>query len=126
MFFEKDLLDSKLKCPKCMTTFQEPLLLPCGESICRSCLNALIDCNELKCPFCASTHEQPEEGFPIQKLLLEILKIKPIRIYRGSLYDRAEKLLTDIETYTKDFLFVIILSEIVSRKQYFEKGQTKK
>jgi len=107
MYFEKDLIESKFMCPSCKKKFEEPLLLPCGESICKNCINAIIDSNELKCPFCANVHEKPEKGFPIQKLLLEIIKIKPIRIYRGGLYNQAEKLLADIETYTKDFIFVI-------------------
>jgi hypothetical protein len=33
MFYEQSQINSKLKCPKCQDRYQDPRILPCGETV---------------------------------------------------------------------------------------------
>jgi hypothetical protein len=107
MFFQQKEIDTILNCLNCHERFDKPKLLPCGESICETCLKNILqnnNSNKLKCPFCNNIHEIPEDGeFPTQKLLVEILNMKPTKIFRGNLYEITDKLLDDNELLIQNF-----------------------
>ncbi|XP_057621646.1 E3 ubiquitin-protein ligase TRIM50-like [Chionomys nivalis] len=47
-------LQDQLQCPICLEVFKEPLMLQCGHSYCKDCLDSLsqhLD-SELRCPVC--------------------------------------------------------------------------
>lgn len=47
-------LHDQLQCPICLEVFKEPLMLQCGHSYCKGCLDSLsqhLD-SELRCPVC--------------------------------------------------------------------------
>ncbi|EDM13372.1 tripartite motif protein 50, isoform CRA_a [Rattus norvegicus] len=47
-------LQDQLQCPICLEVFKEPLMLQCGHSYCKNCLDSLSEHldSELRCPVC--------------------------------------------------------------------------
>jgi hypothetical protein len=94
MFYDKEQVDNHLNCKNCNKRFDLPRLLTCGEVICETCLNNIKNvCNvtdEIKCPFCCNVHNMPKNGFPIQKVLMNLLKIEPLNNFRGVLVEELD------------------------------------
>ena len=86
MFYEASSLDRILICLNCLQRFDKPKLLPCGESICESCLLKLPSTanTNVLCPYCKIYHESSSTfGFPTEKIVAELLQLKPVKVYRG-------------------------------------------
>lgn len=98
MFYNKEEVDLYLNCRHCKQRYDIPKTLQCGEVLCETCINALmkLDSDELICPFCGETHQEPANGFPVQKLFCEMLKLKPSPQYRGILIEELEKTLSEL------------------------------
>jgi hypothetical protein len=91
-------IEKKLFCQNCNKRFDVPKFLPCGETICLNCLNFLTMSNSLffnenqmngnsfkkntnfNCPFCMQIHIRPQEDFPTNRLLLDMLNIQPTKV----------------------------------------------
>ncbi|CAF0795883.1 unnamed protein product [Brachionus calyciflorus] len=66
------LSEDSLLCVRCNKKFNDPRVLPCGESLCS---NYLSDLKEMyDCPFCKEIHTVPKNGFPSNKSLLKAVK----------------------------------------------------
>ncbi len=84
MFYYQSQIESIIHCQNCGVLFHEPKLLPCGESICETCLKAIelsVDTadNKYICPLCNAYHEFPEDGYFItNRALVQLLKQRPI------------------------------------------------
>lgn len=63
-------MSSLIKCPSCQRTLAQPVVLPCGDTICKS----HVVKGTIKCPKCLADHSIPEAGFPINSLVEELLK----------------------------------------------------
>ena len=75
-----------------------PKSLPCGEAICSHCeSNIQINGNTFDCLLCRNKHDMPREGLPINKPLLQMLSIKPVKVSRGKAFDSLEILLDKIQ-----------------------------
>ncbi|RNA12206.1 hypothetical protein BpHYR1_041405, partial [Brachionus plicatilis] len=67
------MLDDELfKCKFCQKTLNDPRILPCGESICSTCVPA--GCKRLKCKSCHEKHPVPQKGFVANKCLAKSLE----------------------------------------------------
>ena len=103
MFYEENQINSKLKCPKCKSRFQDPRILPCGETVCHLCIVELVrlastpttdKTGEFMCIFCTHMHKKPSpEGFISCKFLNSLMSEKPSEIYCGK---NLEKLKTNL------------------------------
>jgi hypothetical protein len=112
MFYESEKIDKKFLCPSCSNRFDTPKSLPCGESLCETCIlscikkasNSKNDYNPdtIICPLCDEVHMIPKKGFPTQKLLLELLNLQPTRVFRGILFDKFETGLKTLNTEVTD------------------------
>jgi hypothetical protein len=108
MFFQEDDINELLNCQQCKKRFQDPRVLPCGESICSNCLVELIEQqpgnlkSKLKCCYCTKEHVVPEEGFLISKHLEKLLAKEPNEIYRGEMVEDFKKLLKSIQIEIKN------------------------
>lgn len=52
---DQSRLEELLTCPVCQDIFRDPRQLPCGHSMCQSCLNNLLEHSSnspLRCPDC--------------------------------------------------------------------------
>lgn len=72
------------KCIDCQKTLQEPVILPCGESICKKHTKP-DDPNQTKfdCKSCEQTHEIPSGGFIPNKRLEQMINYQ----IKNSLFD---------------------------------------
>jgi hypothetical protein len=125
MFYKEEDISNELICPKCKNRFEDPRILPCGNSLCQSCILDEID-NEnktmKKCYCCQEKHLLPKEGEFIQnRFILKQLEKKPIKIDRGALGEQLKQSLMEItekkhelETFVKgkDQIVSDYLSEI--------------
>ena len=78
MFFQADAINNVLICKICDTKMVYPRILPCGKSICHRCVDLIADTEKkrIKCENCAKIHEIPDEGFPKNLALEELLEFE--------------------------------------------------
>ena len=97
MFYEENQINNFIKCPKCISIYEEPLILPCGNTLCKMCIFSekaeKSELNVYKCVACLDSHDIPRTGFPVNKIVIDLIKEKPKQVYRGEL---AEKLRTNL------------------------------
>ena len=90
MFYEQIQIEEILKCHQCNNISQNPKFLPCGESMCGSCIQELLNSltnsqKEFECPLCQTSHVIPiDRQFPENKSLMKLLKQQPHEIQRDS------------------------------------------
>jgi hypothetical protein len=109
MFFSESQIKDETTCQKCKTIFNDPRVLPCGESICNKCiLNGISDKNEFNCLCCVEMHNVPRNGFPVNKSMLSLLRMKPKVEIKFNVWeefkknfkqmkDNLDKLISDVE-----------------------------
>lgn len=119
MFYESETIDKKFLCPSCNLRFNVPKILPCGETICETCVEkcvsksksllgvnsnsyyntemiSAVNITSIECPLCNDVHEIPKNGFPTQKLLMELLNLEPKKVFRGVLFEKFDKTLNNL------------------------------
>jgi hypothetical protein len=69
MFYGDNEIDELKNCPHCIKEYQDPRILPCGQTLCLECIENEIENKEFECHNCLSTHQIPSSGFP-QNLML--------------------------------------------------------
>ena len=89
MFIQLSELEPFFMCNVCEQKLRDPRMLPCGRSVCNSCIDTLADTNKkkIKCQDCGKVHEIPHEGFPPNISLANILQVKSNEVFRS----KAEK-----------------------------------
>ena len=104
-------------CMHCALRFDEPKLLPCGNTICNSCVqNFIIEQNPLKtaykCPICDKIHDfSPQKAFQTNKLIAQIIKDQYFAFYFND--ESVEKLKSKMDHIT---------SEKRKMERFFENG----
>ena len=79
--FKKDV-DEITECPVCIMECSEPKLLPCGHTLCLSCIEQIVDSDnkrpgdEIPCPICRNKFKIPRGG--VQNLHANLLMNKLI------------------------------------------------
>lgn len=84
MFYNRNTIDNLFRCPKCLDKLDIPISLPCGYCVCETCVYEFTYTQtvfnsetssewEIECTLCNKTHSVPENGFPIQKYLFELI-----------------------------------------------------
>ena len=109
MFYKESLISPFLICKICDCKLVDPIVLPCGKSICRKCVGILADTEKkyIKCENCEKNHEIPIDGFPLNQDLENIVNLKPENVSRNDLasnlksisnciIEKAEKLKLDL------------------------------
>jgi hypothetical protein len=112
IFYKQEQLNEKLKCPMCKSKFDDPRILPCGDSVCYNCLlqkqeennnNYLI---EFTCPVCQELYKNLDPKQLAQnKLVIEILKMKPGEIYRNKSVNELVFIMKQIESKIRELKF---------------------
>lgn len=84
MFVEQSAINEILNCKVCESKLKDPRLLPCGQSTCAECIYTLADEKKerIKCKDCGKVHEIPRDGFPENKALVELAKLKSNEVSR--------------------------------------------
>ena len=98
---------SAIKCAHCHKTLETPVLLPCSDSICKK----HIDSNKLSisCEKCGENYAIPENGFPFNKGLAQIIEAEISNLDFGKIHSQAkeacktfEDVLIEVEVLLKD------------------------
>ena len=71
--FKFEKLQTLFNCKLCSELLREPVLLPCGVSICKFHSSEITG---VKCEFCKKPHTLPESGFAENKLVQSMLDIQ--------------------------------------------------
>lgn len=64
---------------QCKELLVEPVTIACGNSVCKRHLGELLDSasdNKFQCDVCFKKHRVPEEGFVVNKHMLNALDIR--------------------------------------------------
>jgi len=108
MYLNKsNLKNNILNCDQCKVPFNDydqPRILPCGETICSICLlkiekkaiNQKFNCN-----LCLNDHSIPDNGFPINKKMCALITVEPMEISRGHEYDQLQNNLNKVQSIVK-------------------------
>ena len=81
-----------IECLICEKVFNEPVLLPCCHTICKT--HVITDNNhvkEISCPTCNESYEIPKNGFPANILAENLIKFKFDRLDLGAEHSTAVK-----------------------------------
>ena len=70
---EKDRMKRLIICKFCYETLEEPIVLPCGKTICSKHL--LNEANSFKCDLCDNSHDKTADKFPVNEALNELVQI---------------------------------------------------
>jgi hypothetical protein len=116
MFYEVDEIERKLQCVACKNRIDVPKLLPCGYTLCNKCANDITTKRttqvDFTCSICNSKHLIPEHGFPIQRLVQELLDLKSIKVYRSGVYEKADCILKQFQLNLYNFNNLIQKSDV--------------
>src|SRR5690606_15275267 len=97
MFYQESMIKSVLTCPICKQLFDDPKLLPCGDTFCHECILSLVkstdDNKQVQCTECSQVHQMPHNGFTSIRLFEQFNKQKPSHVYRGKRVKKLTELL---------------------------------
>jgi hypothetical protein len=94
-FFDRNEIESALlMCPCCKSRFEQPIFLPCQDSICLKCLDTLAETSArsgyIQCPECKLDHPvQNKTQYKPNRFIEKALKIEPIKVTRGSQFEKC-------------------------------------
>ena len=101
-FYSINDIQSQLQCSYCKNRIDIPKFLPCGNTICSKCETSYIQSSDKECKSCADIHQIPLNGFPVIKLVAELLKIAPAKVYRGCVHQKTMDLVNEIGILNKN------------------------
>jgi hypothetical protein len=78
--------------------FQDPVMLPCGETVCNICITDYIEdhsssdnsSGQFKCCLCEEEHLIPAQGFPKSKTIQKILELKAEKVSKGAIIEKFQ------------------------------------
>ena len=101
-FYSIHDIQKQLHCSYCEHRIDIPKILPCGNTICSKCETSFIQSSEKECKSCSQVHAIPTKGFIINKVVAELLKITPAKVYRGEVHKQATDLVSEIGILNKN------------------------
>jgi hypothetical protein len=109
MYFNEEEISEELQCFKCKERYEDPRVLPCGQSLCHECILELrTSANQkiIPCVFCLKPHQIPsDEGFTPNVFINKLLAKKPLQIFRGKAIEDFKKLLESINEKTASYFY---------------------
>lgn len=108
MYYQSDEIENNLICKICSSKFQDPRLVPCGETYCHECIKSSAKNGSFSCISCNSNHLVASESeFPRNNVIATLIKTAPKEIYRGKSYKQLTKWLKRMESDLSDFEILI-------------------
>ena len=86
-----------LSCQRCTEKFVEPRVLPCGYTVCSSCILSLASNQILNCSLCAKQHAIPKEGFPVNQIAFNLMTHKATNLSLIDVYQKLVQLKFSID-----------------------------
>jgi len=105
--FQLDEINAFFNCKLCQDVLVDPILLPCGETVCKAHRDQI---SKGKCIFCSEVHKAPQYGFPSNKIVTNLLEKRVNNINLNfsqfndynDIFRDLKKNLREIETIQKD------------------------
>jgi len=69
--FQFEKINDLFNCKICKDVLVDPILLPCGETVCKAHVDEII---KGKCMLCTGVHTVPKEGFPENRIVKNLLE----------------------------------------------------
>jgi hypothetical protein len=106
MFIQKCYIDKLIVCHLCNERYsdeKQPLLLPCGQTVCSKCVTA-IEFNELtfKCISCQNDHLNPIDVFPVNKMAKDLSSIEAKDVSRSKECESLKNNLNQLDSFFND------------------------
>lgn len=103
MFYPEKFILSLLECPLCSKKYSEendPRILPCGDTVCDECLLQIkVDEKQsFKCISCPKKHMNPEEGFAVNTLVLDLISLEAQDVTRSKETELLKNDLKELES----------------------------
>ena len=95
MYFEENKINNILNCEKCQKKLVKPVMLPCGFTVCSSCVSD--DDRKFTCDLCSDEHSKPKNGFPINKSITKLLLVKSEKISKYEVIEAFKASINEIE-----------------------------
>ncbi|CAF0755533.1 unnamed protein product [Brachionus calyciflorus] len=106
MFYEEDIIDDILTCPKCKLKYNDPRMLPCGKTYCNHCINLQLNNDKIgfDCDYCMFFHEliPPSSSFPQDKRIEKLLENEQKKISESKLITEFKQLLQSLKNLTEE------------------------
>lgn len=96
-------------CEFCKKLFEQPLVLPCSNTICAKDLfelninNELSGKNSVYCYFCQKVHDVPKDGFPSNETIKTLIRLNFQDLSFGYKHQEAKQKCIKLETTIRDF-----------------------
>jgi len=117
-FYKEQDINELLTCPACRTRFEDPVILPCGDSICLNCEILIREesnyYQHYRCPVCKVTHKNLiMNQLPRNRLIENLLKLEPGEVQR-------DKLVKDLLLNLKELQLKIDLFDFGNKRHPLE------
>jgi hypothetical protein len=100
MMFQLDKINALFKCELCKNVLVDPIILPCGETICKAHTDEI---SKGKCITCSGVHLVPKEGFPENRIVKHQLDLKVNEINLNfSQFNDCNKIIQDLNKSLKE------------------------
>jgi len=99
-FISMEQITDLFKCKLCHKAYENPIILPCGDKICKNDLNQIYnqitlddnsDIPHLKCPACHESITVPKNGFPVDREMKKLIEIGLDKLSFGEIFDNSKK-----------------------------------
>jgi len=98
--FKLNEIQSLFICPICKTTFQDPVTLTCGKTVCKQHCEEIIKDD---CQFCNEKHSIPKNGFIVNEIINTQLELHVDKINMSfPQYEDYKKTLEDLNKGLKE------------------------
>ena len=77
-------LKTYLKCKLCNKTYEDPIILPCGKTLCSKHIYSETMGAILKCSFCGQDHPITSAGFPKNEEISNLVRISDQYVHLDS------------------------------------------
>jgi hypothetical protein len=84
-----NVIKKAITCSVCKSTLDAPVLLPCGKSICEK--HVQTESDAFACDDCDLDHRIPENGFPRNKIVEDLVRAKIQKLKLGEDYDNLRQ-----------------------------------
>jgi hypothetical protein len=89
MFYKQKDVKETITCQLCKEIFQDPRLLPCGETACRECIQKIVELGgveEFECRLCVQKHQKMiNKEYPLNRALLKLIKTQASDVSRNAI-----------------------------------------
>ena len=98
-------IGKKLTCKYCNKVYNEPITLPCGDSICKQHVHDLLaidDTNTFLCPFC--NERNSNQNLRVNKTIQELLDAE---VHKFELDPKYERILSSFKTEIRNLEVIL-------------------